>query len=254
MVKVKKDLTGMTFGRLTVVHQADDYVAPNGIHYAQWECECSCGNKNIIVSANHLKSGKIQSCGCLSKDVKVERLKKLNKYDLSGKCGVGFTSNTNKEFYFDFEDYDKIKDYCWRECTGNSGQYHFVGTSVKINNKRTTIPIHKLILQEDLVDHIDRDAFNNKKDNLRPATAQQNATNKSIMSTNKSGFVGVRWNNEIDKWVANICVDYKSQYLGSFDCISDAIVARLQAELKYFGKDFAPQRHLFAEYEITDVN
>lgn len=30
MVKVKEDLTGKIFGRLTVLGQADDYVQPNG--------------------------------------------------------------------------------------------------------------------------------------------------------------------------------------------------------------------------------
>ena len=33
--------------------------------------------------------------------------KKSNIYDLSGEYGVGWTSNTNEEFYFDLEDYDK---------------------------------------------------------------------------------------------------------------------------------------------------
>ena len=40
---------------------------------------------------------------------------KYNKYDLLGSFGVGWTTNTNKEFWFDLEDYDKIKDYCWAE-------------------------------------------------------------------------------------------------------------------------------------------
>ena len=251
MVKVRENLTGMTFGRLTVARQADDYVTPKGVHYAQWVCKCSCGNEDeIIATANHLKSGRVQSCGCLSKEMKTNRLRKYNEYDLSGEYGVGWASNTGSEFYFDLEDYDKIKDYCWRECTGDSGQYHFIGTSSQINGKRTTLPIHKLIVQKDLVDHADRNPFNNKKDNLRAATIQQNATNKSIMNTNKSGFVGVRWNNEINKWTANICVDYRTKYIGSFNCITDAVVARLKAEMQYFGKDFAPQRHLFKEYGI----
>ena len=254
MVKVRNDLTGFVFGRLTVVRQSDDYIAPNGVHYAQWECKCACGNDNVIITANHLKSGKIQSCGCLSKEAKAERLKKQNKYDLSGEYGIGWTSNTNQEFYFDIEDYDKIKNYCWRECTGNSGQYHFVGTSIKINDKRSTLPMHKLIIQEDCTDHIDRNPFNNKKENLRPATMQQNTINRSIMTTNKSGFIGVRWNNEINKWTAHICTNYISKNIGSFDSLRDAIIARLKAELKYFGKEFAPQRHLFVEYGITNVS
>lgn len=40
MVKVKEDLTGKTFGLLTVIEQADDYVAPtSGKHYARWRCQ-----------------------------------------------------------------------------------------------------------------------------------------------------------------------------------------------------------------------
>ena len=38
--------------------------------------------------------------------------KRYNRYDLSGDYGVGYTSK-GEEFYFDLEDYDKIKDYCW---------------------------------------------------------------------------------------------------------------------------------------------
>ena len=35
-----------------------------------------------------------------------------NVYDLSGEYGIGYTLK-GEEFYFDLEDYDKIKDYCW---------------------------------------------------------------------------------------------------------------------------------------------
>ena len=46
------------------------------------------------------------------------RTRSVNKYDLNlidehGKYGVGYCSNTNNKFYFDMDDYDKIKDiYC----------------------------------------------------------------------------------------------------------------------------------------------
>ena len=50
MVKVKEDLTGKTFGMLTVLRQAEDYITPQGIHISQWLCECSCSehNKKIV--------------------------------------------------------------------------------------------------------------------------------------------------------------------------------------------------------------
>ena len=36
MVKTKENLVGQKFGRLTVIKQADDYINPNGAHYARW--------------------------------------------------------------------------------------------------------------------------------------------------------------------------------------------------------------------------
>ena len=76
-----------------------------------WECECSCGNpNNVIIWASSLTSGSTKSCGCFSKEMISARFKKYNKYDLSGAAGIGYTSK-NVAFYFDKEDYDKIKNY-----------------------------------------------------------------------------------------------------------------------------------------------
>ena len=62
-----KDLSGMQFGRWTVLSRADDYIKPSGKHVAQWRCRCLCGNEGIVTGEN-LKSGHSQSCGCLAKE------------------------------------------------------------------------------------------------------------------------------------------------------------------------------------------
>lgn len=74
MVKVRKNLSGMTFGRLTVLHQTDDYVTPKGEHLAMWKCKCSCG-EDYIAEGRHLKRGDTKSCGCY----RSEQSYKLNK-------------------------------------------------------------------------------------------------------------------------------------------------------------------------------
>ena len=67
------DLTGMKFGRLTVIERAESYVLPSsGKKRSQWLCECECGNR-CVVQAGHLKSGHTQSCGCLNRDIVKER-------------------------------------------------------------------------------------------------------------------------------------------------------------------------------------
>jgi hypothetical protein len=53
------DLTGKTFGQLTVLER----VKIPGEHESHWRCICTCGNE-IIVIAGNLKRGTTQSCGC----------------------------------------------------------------------------------------------------------------------------------------------------------------------------------------------
>ena len=58
------DLTGMKFGRLTVIDRDDDYVSPKGYHSTAWKCQCECGNFTTV-RAIYLKNGATRSCGCL---------------------------------------------------------------------------------------------------------------------------------------------------------------------------------------------
>ena len=49
----------------------------------------------------------------MAKERKISfKKRKSNRFDISGQFGVGYTSKGEK-FYFDLEDYDKIKDYYW---------------------------------------------------------------------------------------------------------------------------------------------
>lgn len=245
IVDVKEDLTGKTFGRLKVLRQAEDHIQPNGKHYAKWVCECGCENHTIIeVLGRSLKSNATQSCGCLH----IDKLKKYNQYDYSREYGVGYCSNTGSEFYFDWEDFGKIKDYCWSENVSERG-YHSLRSHVPKTHEVVKFP--QLISDYDLVEHADRNPLNNRKTNLRSATTQENCRNRSISTKNTSGIIGVHFDNQRCKWAASITVDYKQINLGRFNYKEDAIKARLNGEIKYFGYDFAPQRHLFKEYDIV---
>ena len=117
-----EDLTGRKFGRLIVLGRGEDYIAPGTQKkYPRWLCECSCPDHNrVLVIGKSLRKGESQSCGCLQKEITSKTSKKYNKYDLSGEYGIGWTSNTNKEFYFDLDDYGKIKDICWCELSNGT--------------------------------------------------------------------------------------------------------------------------------------
>lgn len=66
-MKLPKDLTGMKFGRLTVLCRAEDRVYKDGRKRIAWNCRCDCGNTKEVLGEN-LKSGYTKSCGCLQKE------------------------------------------------------------------------------------------------------------------------------------------------------------------------------------------
>lgn len=68
----------------------------------------------------------------------------------------------------------------------------------------------------DQLDHIDRDATNNKWENLRDGT-DINPRNLTMYSTNTSGVTGVCWSSVRERWVVQISVSGKIKRFGEFD-------------------------------------
>jgi hypothetical protein len=64
-----QDLTGKRFGRLTVIEKS---LIKQG-HHICWVCRCDCGNIVPLVSGDNLKIGDIKSCGCLRKELTINR-------------------------------------------------------------------------------------------------------------------------------------------------------------------------------------
>jgi hypothetical protein len=90
---------------------------------------------------------------------------------------------------------------------------------------------------------------------LRITTKHNNSFNSSVSKNNQTGYIGVSYHPELSQtspWKSNIMYNGKSMYLGSFSTIDEALKTRLLAEIKYFGKDFAPQRHLFHLFLIGE--
>lgn len=228
-MKYPKDLTGMKFGKLTVIRKGKSGRTKGGNHYSTYICLCECGNTKQIRRIN-LLSGNTTSCGCLHKE-KIRKIgesnKKTNTYDLSGEYGIGYALN-GKEFYFDLEDYDKIKDYTWNVADG-----YVVSDSYK----RTT-RFHRFIMncnnRKFDIDHINHNTVDNRKNNLRIVTRSQNQMNTKLRSNNTSGVKGV--SKQDNKWKVSIQVNKESKYIGLFDNFDDAVKARKNAEKKYFGE------------------
>lgn len=226
------DLTGNKYGILTVIglDEENDYISPHGIHQKRWICQCQCGNI-ISVNGNCLKNGNTKSCGCNTLYLFRENRCHKNTYNLDGEFGVGYSSN-GKEFYFDLDDYDLIKNYNWIV-----DQTGYVRTSS--NNGEKNILMHRLIMKPEndkiYIDHIHMERKNdNRKSNLRMATKSQNGMNIPIRSNNSSGVTGVSFDKRLDKWHSYINKDGVRDNLGWFDNFEDAVATRKIAEEKYF--------------------
>ena len=84
---------------------------------------------------------------------------------------------------------------------------------------------------ESLLDHINGNGLDNRKENLREVSIATNAKNARLSSRNTTGTTGVYCIN--NQWKAFVRVDYRLIPLGSFQTKADAIAARKQAESRY---------------------
>lgn len=103
-------------------------------------------------------------------------------------------------------------------------------------NKR--ILLHRLIMNAPkglYIDHINGNKSDNRKCNLRFATAQQNQFNRKLGKDNTSGFKGVSRRGK-NSWEAGIKKDRKTTYLGCFSTPEDAHQAYINAAKEMFGE------------------
>lgn len=63
-MKVRKDLSGQVFARLTVVCMS----SPGPRSRSRWVCRCECGIE-MVAEGSNLATGNTKSCGCLKRDV-----------------------------------------------------------------------------------------------------------------------------------------------------------------------------------------
>jgi hypothetical protein len=88
-----------------------------------------------------------------------------------------------------------------------------------------------------ICDHRDRNGLHNWRNNLRTVTPSISMCNRKYNKNNTSGYKGVSWNKNAQKWIVNIGIDGKDKYCGLYtDLVAAAKRYDLEA-IKYFKDD-----------------
>jgi len=118
----------------------------------------------------------------------------------------------------------------WYACAYQRGS-HGMGA-------RKNVLMHRLLLDAPKgvqVDHRNGDGLDNRRINLRLASASQNQMNRHA-SAGRSQFKGVTWGGRAERWIARTQMDGESRHVGAFADEVEAARAYDSAALDRFGQ------------------
>lgn len=123
-------------------------------------------------------------------------------------------------------------------CSRPGLQYRLIKVGGKVYRAHRIIFLMLRGYLPEQIDHIDGNGLNNDVENLRAATHSQNGSNRGAQKNNTSGFKGVGWKKNAQKWYASIRFDGKQCHIGYFDT-PDAAHEAYKAAAKKLHKEFA---------------
>ena len=248
----ERDISGKVYGGLTVLSYCDTKSS-----HSRWLCKCNCGNEEVF-SISQLKRRKNLMCSqCVEKYKDIRNViseenldsngilinivqstqRKQNKYEIQNDETI-----INDKIIVDskFMDYLKSFDrYIGIDSRGYA-YFSYCGQNVYLHRLLTKTSLFFDMSGKDkdmeIIDHINRNRCDNRIKNLRMIKKSENPINCSVYSNNKSGHKGISWLERLQKWQVNIQHKKINYYVGVFENIDDAILARKRAEIDLFGK------------------
>lgn len=181
-------------------------------------------------------------------------IKDLNEYIINGD-EVTFslydevTSEKIGEFTIDLEDLPKFKYHKWR-VSHNHVVTGLPSKGTQRDASWTALDLDNRVVKGVVVDHIDGNPYNNKKSNLRVCQQKENIINRSFMSNNTSGFIGVSYRKDKNRFDPDISKNFVRCHLGHCKILEEAVYKRYFAEKLIFG-DFANKQEQDKKEKFT---
>jgi len=153
----------------------------------------------------------------------------------------------NKVAIVDDHWFDELNQYKWKALWNVDTHSFYAATEIGGRKNRKTLYMHRIVAKTPkgmVCDHIHHNTLDNRERELRNLTPKQSNMNMRLRKDNTLGIRGVR-RNYSGSYTARLICGGKRVLQKNFITINEAIVARKDAEKKYFGK-FAYQSDLEA--------
>ena len=125
----------------------------------------------------------------------------------------------------DDDQYDYLSQWKWSLRGQYVGRVEYEKDPVTKKRRQKCILMHRVVNKtpdDDLTDHRNGDRLDNRRENLRTATAEQNAWNVGKRDYSTSGYLGVTLDKRKNKWIARIQIRSNKRNLGYFDTAEKA--------------------------------
>lgn len=146
--------------------------------------------------------------------------------------------NLGKSIIIDDEDYNRVIKYKWFAVWIKSSKNWYVSRNIFKNDKWTAESLHRFIMNAksgQIVDHKNRNTFDNRKENLRFATKSQNNANRKTSKT-YTKYLGVFYREDRNKWRAILRYKTKAHNLGHFNTPEEAALAYNKKAIEIHGE------------------